>query len=151
MAAPIGVLAAALTHGGWKAPAVSNSVATLTEPPNVMQATSTRFAASSSATRSSRKALSPALSSAIGAPSIDADTSRSSRQGQRGSGFSAKSLVPNGFWSTGSTSLCEGLTAHRSLAMLLRNQIDLQVLTRPVVLVRNLLTMGHLGLQFTRE
>ena len=43
MAAPIGVLSAARTHGGWKAPAVSNSVTTSTEPPKVMQATSTRF------------------------------------------------------------------------------------------------------------
>jgi hypothetical protein len=96
IAAPIGVSSPARTHGGWKAPAVSNSVATLTVPPKVMQATSTRLPASSSATRSSRKALRPAFSSAIGAPSIEPETSRRSRHGQRGSGFRAKSLVPNG-------------------------------------------------------
>ena len=39
----MGVLSAARTHGGSKAPAVSNSVATVTVPPKVMQATSTRF------------------------------------------------------------------------------------------------------------
>ncbi len=99
IAAPIGVSPRARSQGGWKTLAVSNSVATFTGP-KVMQATSTRFDASSSAISSSRKALRPAFSSVIGSPDIDPDTSSSSRHGHRGSGLSAKSSVPKGFWVT---------------------------------------------------
>ena len=51
----------------------------------------------------------------MGSPAIEPDTSRSSRQGQRGSGLSAKSSVPNGFWST--AHLSEGLLAHGSASL----------------------------------
>ena len=67
-----------------------------TAPPNVTIATSTLFEAKLSVDNSSLYAISPAFSSAIGEPDMESETSRSSTHGTRGSGFSAKLLVPNG-------------------------------------------------------
>src|SRR5947208_601954 len=87
-------------------------------------ATSTRLVAKSSADRQSLYVFSPALSSSIGAPFIDPETSSRRTQGKRGSGFSAKLLVPKGVCSI----IVVGL-----LELVLRLFVRLQSTTTPHV------------------
>ena len=80
--------------GGKKLAALVKGCSTCTGP-NVTMPSSTLFKASGSASSSSRKVTNPALSSLIGLPLIEPETSSIKMQGQRGSGLLAKSLVAN--------------------------------------------------------
>ena len=94
MAEPIGVSPWANRMGGKKLAALVKGCSTCTGP-NVTMPSSTLFKASESASSSSRKVTNPALSSLMGLPFIEPETSSSKMQGQRGSGLLAKSLVAN--------------------------------------------------------
>src|SRR5262249_32245696 len=93
----MGVLPSTWSELAWNDSADTKSCTTLTGP-NVTTAISTRLDAKASPESSFWSCFRPVLSSAMGRPDMEPETSSTSTHGQRGSGLSTKETSAKGTW-----------------------------------------------------